>query len=413
VNLLIQGAGMFGAFLIAGGAVVAYKATSAVQFGYPGTGMQVLDTNVRLEAKAKANVVPPALPPASTDGPRAVDAYKNVQVLGHLSAGEVTRLMTAMTLWVAPVQGCAYCHAPQRDAQGNVVKDEDGNPQADNNNMHSDELYPKRVARRMLQMTMRINSEWKTHVKATGVTCFTCHRGNPVPANIWFDQPQQEMTGLLGNRADQNAPSTIAGLTSLPGAPLRPYLAGEENIRVQATVPVGSPNRSSIKQTEWTYSLMIHMSNALGVNCTFCHNSRSMGEWNTSPQTRATAWYGIRMVREVNRDFLEPLLGTFPPARLGPLGDVPKANCATCHQGAYRPLLGASMLGEYQVLAEAKPQPVKQAEAPAAAAEPTAATADGGAGTAADAGTPVDGGPATRADGGSADAGARPAPKRP
>jgi len=36
-----------------------------------------------------------------------------------------------------------------------------------------------------------------------------------------------------------------------------------------------SGNRSSIKQTEWTYSLMIHMSESLGVNCTYCHNHGS------------------------------------------------------------------------------------------------------------------------------------------
>jgi len=42
------------------------------------------------------------------------------------------------------------------------------------------------VARRMIQMTQRINVDWKPHVADTGVTCYTCHRGNNIPANVWF-----------------------------------------------------------------------------------------------------------------------------------------------------------------------------------------------------------------------------------
>ena len=41
----------------------------------------------------------------------------------------------------------------------------------------------------MLQMMQHINATWKTHVAETGVTCYTCHRGKPVPANIWFNNP--------------------------------------------------------------------------------------------------------------------------------------------------------------------------------------------------------------------------------
>ena len=77
--------------------------------------------------------------------------------------------MTAMTNWVSPQQGCAYCH--------------------NNENLASDELYTKVVARRMIQMVRHINADWKQHVAGTGVTCYTCHRGQPVPANVWFQNP--------------------------------------------------------------------------------------------------------------------------------------------------------------------------------------------------------------------------------
>lgn len=377
--------------------VDAYNSTSSVQRGNPGLGMDIIEKNDRLIALTKANVMPPSLPPASQEGQLAIDAYKNVQVLGHITSGEMTRLMTAMATWVSPKQGCAYCHAPQRDAAGNIVKDEDGVPQADQNNLHSDELYTKKVARRMLQMTMQINSGWKTHVKETGVTCYTCHRGNPVPNNIWYDEtPSAANSGGLGDRAGQNVPSMIVGLTALPTDVFRPYLADDEGIRIISTEPLPIDNRLSIKQAEWSYGLMMHISGALGVNCTHCHNTRSMAAWGASPPARAQAWYGIRMARALNKDYLEPLGSIFPAERLGPTGDAPKLNCATCHQGAYRPLLGQSMLKDYMVLAEAKPQPQKTV-VPAVPTDATGAAVPGaapGAPAVAPAGTPAAGTPA-------------------
>ena len=67
----------------------AYNSTSSVQRGNPGLGMDLIEKNDRLVVRAKTNVAPPALPAASTDGQLAVDAYKNVQVLGHISSGEM------------------------------------------------------------------------------------------------------------------------------------------------------------------------------------------------------------------------------------------------------------------------------------------------------------------------------------
>ena len=122
--------------------------------------------------------------------------------------------MTAITEWVAPEQGCAYCHNLE--------------------NLADDSLYPKVVARRMLQMTQHINADWKTHVAETGVTCYTCHRGNPVPANIWFTDPgRTQARGIGGNRTGQNTPAKTVGLTSLPRDPFTPmFLAGTDEIRV-------------------------------------------------------------------------------------------------------------------------------------------------------------------------------------
>jgi photosynthetic reaction center cytochrome c subunit len=203
----------------------------------------------------------------------------------------------------------------------------------------------------MLQMTQHINTEWKSHVADTGVTCYTCHRGNPVPSAIWFKtNPQPYGSNFMGDKAGQNHPATSVALASLPNDPFTPFLLEQKDIRVNGPTPLPSGNRHSIKQAEWTYGLMTHMSSALGVNCTYCHNSRSFQSWEGNPPQRRTAWFGIRMARDLNKDYMEPLASTFPDHRKGETGDVAKLNCATCHQGAYKPLNGAPMARDFPEL---------------------------------------------------------------
>lgn len=302
-----------------------------VQRGYRGTAMVEVYNPRLLAEQADLNRVPEAQPAASADGPKAGAVYQNVKVLGDLSVGQFTRLMVDMTAWVAPTEGCTYCHAAA--------------------NFADDGKYTKVVARRMVQMTQHINGDWQTHVAATGVTCYTCHRGNPVPKNVWFNTAGPDAaTGMIGNRAGQNAPAQQVAYASLPNDPFTPFLNDAAPIRVIGTSALPEGNRASTKQTEWTYGLMMHMSQSLGVNCTYCHNTRSFAEWDGSTPQRGTAWYGIRMARDLNKDYMSPLTATFPENRLGPLGDVAKVNCATCHQGAFKPLYGASMLKEHPEL---------------------------------------------------------------
>jgi photosynthetic reaction center cytochrome c subunit len=304
-----------------------------VQRGYRGTAMDQIYNPRALATQTALNAMPADTPPVPSDGPRAATTFKNVKVLGDLSVAEFTRLMVSMTTWVAPDQGCTYCHKAGED-------------------FSADSLYTKVVARRMLEMTRHINADWKTHVADTGVTCYTCHRGQPVPANLWFAPPvDPHAAGMVGNRAGQNAPAPSVGYASLPNDPFDMFLSDPTEVRVIGTSALPNGNRKSVKQTEFTYGLMMHMSKSLGVNCTYCHNSRSFAEWDTSTPQRATAWYGIRLVRDLNTQFLEQLAGTFPPDRLGPTGDVPKINCATCHQGAYKPMYGASLLKNHPELA--------------------------------------------------------------
>ena len=299
---------------------------ASVQRGYRGTGMDQVYNPRTVATQASLNALPADTPMVPPGGPAASTVFKNVKVVGDLGVGEFTRLMVSMTAWVAPDQGCSYCHKAGED-------------------FSSDSLYTKVVARRMLEMTRHINTDWKTHVAETGVTCYTCHRGQNVPANVWFAPPvDTHAAGMVGSRAGQNSPAGSVALASLPYDPFTPFLEQKNEIRVIGATPLADGNRKSTKQAEYTYGLMMHMSQSLGVNCTYCHNTRSFAEWDASTPQRATAWYGIRMTRDLNTQYLDPLAGVFPANRLGPTGDVPKANCATCHQGAFKPMYGASML---------------------------------------------------------------------
>ena len=330
------------------------------QTGFRGTAMEQVYNPRTLATQAAVNTAP-AVSAAIVDvpgTPRAGAIYQNVKVLGDLSVGEFARTMSAITEWVAPQQGCNYCHVA--------------------GNFADDSVYTKVVARKMLQMTHKINSGWKTHVAETGVTCYTCHRGNNIPKEIWFKPTQQKSAGgSMGNDFGQNRAAKTVGLSSLPYDPFTPYFLDNKPIRVngkEAMAMTGAAaNRNSTKQAEHTYGLMIHWSNSLGVNCTYCHNTQAFAEWgaNATPQ-RATAWYGIRMARELNNEYMVPLTNVFPASRLGPTGDVAKANCATCHQGAYKPLYGAAMAKHYPGM-QAPVKPADPAAAPAAPALPQAA----------------------------------------
>ena len=294
------------------------------QIGYRGTAMEQVDNPRIVAAKVEANVVPAAIDPGSPDGPKAKDVLQNVQVLGDLSIGQFTAQMVAITAWVSPKEGCAYCHV-------------DGN-------LADDSKYTKVVARRMIQMTQNVNANWKTHVAATGVTCYTCHRGNNVPLQTWFQPPAQDKRAdMLGNRNGQNLAAPLVGLASLPADPITTYLVKPVRIRVGGSTALPTDYVHSIQDTESSYSLMMYFSGSLGVNCTYCHNSRHFGSWDQSPPQRTTAWHGINMVRDLNSEYALPLGKVLPPNRLGPNGDTPLVACATCHQGANKPLYGAAM----------------------------------------------------------------------
>lgn len=309
------------------------------QTGYRGQSMGSVANPRTLEMREAANQPPEAQPAADPSGPRASTLYQNVKVLGDLSEGEFIRLMASMTEWLAPAdQSCGYCH--------NL------------DNLADESKYQYRVARQMLIMTRSLNTDWKSHVGETGVTCYTCHRGNAQPQATFRQDPgPRSAGGFTASRQGQNFAAMAVGSTSLPNDPFSRLLAYAGEIRVSTPTALAAGNPRTIQDTEMTYGLMIHMSEGLGVNCTFCHNSRNFGQWGDSPPQRATAFHGIRMVRDINIRHVQPLAAILPPERLGPEGDNAKVFCTTCHNGQPKPMGGAPMLQNYPELGAVRPAP--------------------------------------------------------
>jgi len=321
-------------------------ATESQQTGPRGTGMHVQEFVSDLEA-GDPTVIDyyqdePILP---EDGEKlAGDLYENVQVLGDLTDANFNRLMNAITLWVSPDEGCAYCHAGANDGE-----------------YADDDLYTKVVARSMIQMTQNINQNWAAHVQANqevGVTCYTCHRGQAVPNNIWF-RVGDVNANVAGWPAVQNRVTMVSNFTSLPSTYLETFLLEDQNgdygvaqvhdLVSRAPNPPGSP---LIQQAEMTYAWMNYFSNSLGVNCVFCHNGRVFYDAGQVTPQWATASLGISMVQQIISDYLLPLEGVYPPERLGPVfNDAPLAACRTCHQGYQQPMQGLNVIRNYPELA--------------------------------------------------------------
>jgi len=327
----------------------------STQWGPNGAALnQVVNPNL---AKVEKPIPPTPYATPDDSGPRAGETYQNVKVLGGVSTERFNHLMASMNNWVAPQEGkdpnqigCNYCHNP--------------------NNMASDEKYPKVVARRMIQMTQNINANWTSHVQGTGVTCWTCHRGNTIPLNRFANEGPVDMTSITGNKRGQNTPTAATAYASLPYAGVQGYLSGPSgfNARVAGGEYPSPKHVVSIKDAERTYGVMMHMSSSLGVNCTYCHNSQALAQWKLSSKQRSLAWYATRMVRQANYEYVTPLGSVLPADQKGPHGDPWKINCATCHQGVNKPMKGVSMRAENPTLWPAV-VPAAPAAAPAAPAK--------------------------------------------
>ncbi|SFP14548.1 photosynthetic reaction center cytochrome PufC [Tranquillimonas alkanivorans] len=287
----------------------------------------------------------PVPEPVEDAGVPASAVYDDVEVLGDLDRAQFDRLQVAITAWVAPDEGCSYCHAEGQDGALDHA---------------AEQPYTFEVARQMLRMVREINAEDAGgHLAPQGVTCFTCHRGENIPAYTWLkagDWPPPE------DRWFQKPPPWIRTATTIreffPREAFELFILEDNRaagIQTRAigpgdgvtVLPRNEPEPDGMPlftRAENIYLFMMQMSDAMGVNCTFCHNSRVFYDWNQSTPHRVTAWYAIDQTQKINHDHIEPLKDRLPPFRLGPVGDPYKVNCMTCHVSKRKPLDGIPMV---------------------------------------------------------------------
>lgn len=307
-------------------------ATDSMQTGPRGTGMKVAKFEGDLanpDPTIEAYLATQTDPVIPADGAQtAGEAYDNVDpVLADLTVENYDRLLTAMRSWT-------------------------GIPDL----LEDPEHYQSKVALNMIQMTQVINEEWAGHVYANaevGVTCYTCHRGEPVPSEVWFRiDPVSENSG--GWASVQNRATSQSQSTSLPSDALYQYLLNYETIAVHdlESRVQNAPGDPTWQHTERTYSLMNYFSNSLGRNCVFCHNSRAFYDPAQVTPQWATASLGIQMVQELNNDWIVPTGEEhLPETRLGPVyGDAPKVACKTCHKGYQQPMQGLNAVANWPEL---------------------------------------------------------------
>lgn len=109
---------------------------------------------------------------AAVDQPPQADKFKNLQVLPkNISEDSLNRIMDGFTESLGV--DCRYCHTRDKKAD-TLIYDKDDKAE-------------KEIARNMMRMTTDINEKYfhfNEDVKAgevQAVTCYTCHRGEPMP----------------------------------------------------------------------------------------------------------------------------------------------------------------------------------------------------------------------------------------
>ena len=292
------------------------------------------------------NQAPAVLPPAASGGPSATAAYKNVQVLTDVSAAEFMRTQEAITQWVSPKQGCDFCHTGSDYA--------------------SDAKPTKSAARIMMRMTRHINADWSNHVAPAGVTCFSCHRGQPVPAEIWFPMPPPPKHDFIAPQDNwQESADTVRKF--FPDAGWSEYYLQDQPIAAQSTTALPTNTIGSFDETKRIYEMMMQMSDGIGVNCGFCHNSRAFESWDESTPYRWVGYDALRLTRDINKNFMlalaqaipqtrqlsdETRLPVLPARQQGVQGGNGLVICSTCHYGLTKPLNGANVQQSYPALTE-------------------------------------------------------------
>jgi photosynthetic reaction center cytochrome c subunit len=220
--------------------------------------------------------------------------------------------------------------------------------------VHSEDPQMQAATRAMTVMTQTINTKWRSHVGAQGVTCFTCHRNQAIPPETWFPRVPKATPAMFA-RSENWDESAQTVRRFFPDNGWSLYLLQNEPVHVQSKTALRSGTVAPELVAKRVYEFMMQMSDGIGVNCGYCHNSRALADWKQSTPNRWTGYDAIQMTRDIDQNFLfnqtDELLQTreylkqnslvVPPDRRVAPAAPGLVVCATCHYGHTKPDTGA------------------------------------------------------------------------
>jgi photosynthetic reaction center cytochrome c subunit len=218
---------------------------------------------------------------------RADEVYKNLKVLGATPADSLNQGMHLISGELGV--DCEYCHAEMMD-------------------WVADEKKTKDVARDMMTMMIELNRRFFKGEQA--VTCYTCHRGQPIPVSTVVlpvgDYLKEKEPGPALPPASQIISKYIAAL------------GGEQNLRkvttriitAQQDIPTGPggtvPTPAQIEIDQKAPNLMLRIVKTKDM--TLQNGYDSKGPWTQDARGRVNSPIEIEQIRERrSNDFYEPL----------------------------------------------------------------------------------------------------------
>jgi photosynthetic reaction center cytochrome c subunit len=216
------------------------------------------------------------------------------------------------------------------------------------------------ITRAMTDMTQAINTRWRNHVGAGGVTCFTCHRNQAIPPETWFPRAPKETPAMFARSENWNeSAQTVRNFFPDNGWAL--YFLQNEPIHVQSKTALRSGTVAPQLVAKRVYEFMMQMSDGIGVNCGYCHNSRALADWSQSTPNRWVGYDAIRMTRDIDqhflfnpahwvlqsREYLKQNTLVIPADRRVAAQAPGLVVCATCHYGHTKPDFGTVAVKNY------------------------------------------------------------------
>jgi photosynthetic reaction center cytochrome c subunit len=185
-----------------------------------------------------------------------------------------------------------------------------------------------------------------------------------VPAAVWYPRAVKPPKPFVAKQEDWLQSATTVR-DFFPDAGFSEYLLQNTPGHSQSytALPTTGPVESVVVKR--LYEVMMQMSDGIGVNCGYCHNSRAFFDWGQSTPARWAGLQGIHMTQAINNDFLLPLGAAMPQLReihhngrlpitpaeeANPQNGNALATCQTCHYQQPKPLAGLNLAAGYPAL---------------------------------------------------------------